>query len=83
MLPNTFYLYYCPVVGCADSTDGGTSLDKNFAGQITLWSNFNSELQSVPGKGGDLISLLAMQESVFFTRPIRERPGNNYPMCKR
>ena len=53
VLPNTFYLYYAGE-GLYESTNGGVSWTQMLSGQITTWSNYNAELQSVPGEAGNL-----------------------------
>jgi photosystem II stability/assembly factor-like uncharacterized protein len=51
VLPDTFYLYYN---GVYRSTDGGTSWTEVHTGQISAFSTFNSHIESVPGKAGNL-----------------------------
>lgn len=53
VLPDTFYLYY-PGKGVYKSTDGGVSWTQVYRGQLSAYSNYNAELQSVPGQAGNL-----------------------------
>jgi hypothetical protein len=53
VLPNTFYLYDSQY-GLFETTNGGVTWTEQHAGQISTWSNFNAELQSVPGEAGNL-----------------------------
>ena len=51
VLPNTFYMYYN---GVYKTTDGGDTWTKVFNGEISLFSGFNSQLETVPGEAGHL-----------------------------
>ena len=53
VLPNTFYLYDAGY-GVYESTNGGVTWARVYNGQIAPFSNYNAELQSVPGEAGNL-----------------------------
>jgi hypothetical protein len=63
--PNTFYLYDV-ATGVYRSTDGGVNWTKVFNGEVTPFSGFNSKIEAVPGRAGEL----------FFTAgPVDNAPG--------
>ena len=51
VLPNTFYLYFG---GLYKTTNGGATWTQVYTGEITLFSGYNSQIKSVPGKAGEL-----------------------------
>ena len=53
MLANTFYLYDAGH-GVYETTNGGATWTQVFNGSISAASNFNAELESVPGEAGNL-----------------------------
>ena len=53
VLPNTFYLYYAGE-GVYETTNGGVSWTQVYSGQISPYSYYNAELESVPGEAGNL-----------------------------
>ena len=53
VLANTFYLYDAGH-GVYETTNGGITWTQVFSGEISLFSGFNAELQSVPGEAGNL-----------------------------
>ena len=53
VLANTFYLYYAGD-GVYETTNGGATWTQVFSGSISPGSNFNAELESVPGEAGNL-----------------------------
>jgi hypothetical protein len=53
VLADTFYLYFAGN-GVYRSADGGGTWTQAFSGEISPFSGYNSELQSVPGEAGNL-----------------------------
>ena len=53
VLANTFYLYYAGN-GVYKTTNGGATWTQVFSGSISPGSNYNGELESVPGEAGNL-----------------------------
>jgi hypothetical protein len=53
VLPNTFYLYYAGH-GVYETTNGGSTWTQVYSGNISPFSGYNAELQSVPGEAGNL-----------------------------
>ena len=53
VLSNTFYLYYAGK-GVYETTNGGATWTQVFSGSISPSSNYNAELESVPGEAGNL-----------------------------
>jgi hypothetical protein len=53
VLPNTFYLYYAGA-GVYKTTNGGSTWTQVYSGQLSAYSYYNAELQSVPSKVGNL-----------------------------
>ncbi len=53
VLPNTFYLYYAGE-GVYETTNGGSTWTQVYSGQISPYSWYNAEFESVPGEAGNL-----------------------------
>ena len=53
VLPNTFYLYDAGY-GVYETTNGGSTWTQVYEGQISPYSFYNAQLQSVPGEAGNL-----------------------------
>jgi len=53
VLPNTFYLYDAGH-GVYETTNGGSTWTQVYSGNISPYSNYNAELESVPGEAGNL-----------------------------
>jgi hypothetical protein len=51
--PGVFYIYH-PAKGLYKTTDGGTTWNLVFTGEITPFSVFNAKLAAVPGQAGQL-----------------------------
>ena len=71
VLPDTFYLYFAGH-GLYRSTDGGATWTQQFSGQISAFSNYNAELQSVPGHAGNLFFTGGPQGSAGAPHPANE-----------
>jgi hypothetical protein len=69
VLPDTFYMYYN---GVFKSTDGGATWTKVFTGEISSFSNFNSRIEAVPGKAGNLFFTGGPQGGTGATHPAGE-----------
>ena len=58
VLPNTFYLYDADTgsasAGFFKSTNGGVTWTKVFSGQLSPFSYFSAQLESVPGQAGNI-----------------------------
>ena len=85
VLPNTFYLYYAGQ-GVFETTNGGSTWTKVFSGQISSGSNFNAELQSVPGEAGNLFFTGGQSERfstgrrrLLSDQPMAEQHGQLFP----
>jgi hypothetical protein len=62
VLSNTFYLYYAGH-GVYETTNGGSIWTQVYSGQISAYSNYNAELESVPGEAGNLFFTGGIQSS--------------------
>ena len=77
VLSNTFYFYYVDsagdnLSGVYKSTNGGQTWTQVYAGQITPFSNFNSEISSVPGEAGNLFFTGGQVGGSTLTQPQTE-----------